>query len=133
MSYSVNIREESDYLYIEVAGARTPEMIMAVARDCVAASKKHKRSKILVDIQGAAGRLSTIETYGIVNRPLPALARGLGLKVAILDLEENAGRVQFFETVAVNAGMDLRMFSNPNSALRWLCGTGSDIPTTHTT
>jgi hypothetical protein len=46
--------------------------------------------------------------------------RGLGLKVAIIDVEGNRDRYQFFEDVAVNMGLDLRVFSSANNALHWL-------------
>jgi isopropylmalate/homocitrate/citramalate synthase len=122
MSYALNITKEADHLHIEATGTRTPETLMAVAKDCVDACKNHGYTRFFLDVQGMRGQLSTIDTYQFATKPLLALGRGLGLKAAIIDVGDNIERLRFFENVAVNIGMDLRVFSNASRALQWLLG-----------
>jgi hypothetical protein len=122
MSYALNITKEADHLHIEATGTRTPETLMAVARDCVGACKKHGCTRFFLDVQGMTGQLSTIDTYQFATKPLLALGRRLGLRAAIIDVGDNIDRLRFFENVAVNIGMDVRVFSNASKALQWLRG-----------
>ena len=125
MSYALNIRKEPDHLCIEAIGNRTPDSLVAVANACAAACKEHGYARFLLDVQRMTGELSTLDSYEVAAKQLPPLARGLGLRAAILDAEENIHRLQFFENVSVNMGINLRVFSNSNSALTWLCGAAS--------
>lgn len=132
MSYALKTRKESDYLYVEATGTRTPESVLGVASACAAACKEHGCYRLLLDTRRMTGRLTTVDTYEVAGKRLPLLGRGLTLRVAILVARENKARIQLFEDVAVNMGINLRIFSNVNAALRWLNAgnrSGSDSPT----
>jgi hypothetical protein len=136
MSIALNTRKESDYLYVEATGTRTPESVLAVASACAVACKEHGCDRLLLDTRRMTGALTTVDTYEVAGKRLPLLGRGLSLRVAILVARENKARIQLFEDVAVNMGINLRIFSNVNAALRWLHAgkrSGSHSPTRQAT
>jgi hypothetical protein len=120
MSYTLTIREQPQYLHIEATGARSRAMLVSLIKDCVAECKQRGRGRLLVDIQGLQGSLGTLESYQLVTGDLASLKEGNRLKVAISDLPGNQDRLRFFENVAFNHGLDLRVFSDVGTALKWL-------------
>jgi len=68
-----------------------------------------------------SGELDTIETYEVAGQELPSQpnARRL-IRSAILDHSENLERIRFFETVAINRGLTVKVFDDEETAVRWL-------------
>jgi uncharacterized protein (UPF0264 family) len=122
MSYTLTMRTETDYLHVEATGIRTRDTVLGVATDCIAACKEHGYRRLLVDVQRMTGRLLTMEVYDLAKKDFPRIRQNLGVRVVIIDLDDNRDRFQFLEDVAVNEGIDLRVFSNAKQALEWLLG-----------
>ena len=122
MSYTLTISQEADHLYIKATGNRTRESVIGLARECVAACKQHQRTQFLLDLQEMPGQLSSVDAYEFLHKTVHPLGLGLGLRGAILDLQSNTHRLAFFETVAFNTGINLRVFTSPSKALDWLLG-----------
>ena len=120
MSYTVTVRKEPDYLHVEAAGIRSRDTVLSLARDCIAACKENGHRRLLVDVQRMTGRLPTIEIYELATKDFPRLRQNLALRLVIIDRDDNRDRAQFLEDVAVNQGVDLRVFSNTERALEWL-------------
>lgn len=118
--YDLKIENNEGYLEARVSGTRTRETVSAltveIARICI----EVRCSKILVDARDFEGFLSAYDSYHIVTQDFPKL-RGRGIKkVAFVDREIPGIRGWFFETVAVNRGFNLRVFSDQKAALEWL-------------
>ncbi len=120
MSYTLTIREEPQYLHIEATGARSRAMVVSLTRDCVAECKQRGYGRVLVDIQRLEGALGTLDAYQLVTSDMARLREGYRLKVAISDVPGNKDRLRFFENLAFNNGLDLRVFSDVEAALKWL-------------
>ena len=97
----------------------------------------HKCSKTLFDGRKLIGKPETIERffYGefaaqtverfvVEQGAFPAPRFAYVLREPMLDPE------RFGETVAVNRGMDVKAFDNPDEALRWLRSDNSPRPIT---
>ena len=121
MSYSIKIKNQPDFLYVEAEGNRSLEVIMELARDILKASNKYKNPRVLIDVRELEGRLKVIDAYEIPQSLFPKL-RGLGIeKAAIVDIPVSKNDFNFLETVAVNRGYNFRIFGEFKEAKEWLC------------
>ena len=121
MSYELSYTHEPDYLHIQATGIRTVENLIAVAIDFLTESDKHGYRKILVDYRGMTGGLKIIDLYTVGTKNLSELWRTISHpKVSVIDWEDNRERFEFMENVAVNVGVNLRMFTDVDEAMEWL-------------
>ncbi len=120
MSYELSYRHEPDYLHIQATGVRTIESIVSMAKDLLAVRDEHGYSKVLLDVRGMVGGLGTIAAYKLGSDDIQEFRRPGQLKLSIIDLKENRERFDFFENVAVNAGLNLRIFADVDKAMAWL-------------
>jgi hypothetical protein len=121
MNYELKIIEKVGFAAAILRGVRTPETLLAAAAQATAFCDERNISRILIDLRGMSGGLDTLETYDVAGRELPrqkAVRRVL--RSAILDRPENIERIRFFETVAVNRGLNVRVFADEAPAIEWL-------------
>ena len=119
--YNITFKQNDDVLCAETRGKRTFKVVISIAKEIIEACKKYGTKRVLVDVRNLEGRLSTINAYNIPADYFedfrdPEVLR----KVAIIDLEEFSEQYKFFETVAVNRGYNLNIFSDVTKALEWL-------------
>jgi hypothetical protein len=74
---------------------------------------------LLVDVRSEKGRIGFGESYFRVRE---SSANMPSMKIAIVDLEENAGLQSFQEISAKNAGLPLKWFTDIEVARTWLKG-----------
>ncbi len=120
MSYELRFKHNPDYLSIHASGIRTLENIIGITLDYIAERDKHGYRKVLLDVREMTGKLSTIDAYNLGTEELEKFRRTGEVKVSIIDLEDNRERFQFMENVATNMGLNLRIFSDVDKALKWL-------------
>jgi hypothetical protein len=72
---------------------------------------------VLVDIRTLKGRLSVAETYKRVRNYPSYIYK---THIAMLDIPENSEYQSFHETTAVNAGMNLKFFTDIDKSKDWL-------------
>ncbi len=63
----------------------------------------------------ALGTFNTFESAEFIAEHVPKIA-----KVAVVCDPSNLGEAQFYETVVVNRGLELRVFTQMNEAKNWL-------------
>lgn len=106
------------------ATAKGPLDLVLVIQKAVEAleeARQHSSQKFLIDDREATLALDTLQLY-----ELPKALERIGLskcaKVAVVYTitSPSAHDFQFFETVAVNQGFDVKLFTSIESALRWL-------------
>ncbi len=121
MTYDLIIEEKDGMLWATVTGTRSLETVLAISNDILAACAEKKVSKVLIDVRGLEGRLSTMEAYQIPKQYFPKMRdRSVITHTALVDLKEFEHSYRFFENVALNRGFTLRIFSDPNEAAEWL-------------
>lgn len=122
MSYKVNIRYEPDYLYVQASGVRSIENLIPMVREYIEANDEHGYKKLLLDVRGMTGQLSSFQSYDLCKE-LPGKVEGFrpNKKTAVVDSEENRERFRFVEDVLINMGFNFRFFTNTADAERWLC------------
>jgi hypothetical protein len=121
VDYHLEIIERGDYVIAKLGGVRSPETLLAAASTTTSYCKEHGFTRVLIDLRDMAGGLDTLETFEVAGHRLPH-QNGVRLLVrsAILDHTENVERIRFFETVALNRGLNVKVFDDRGSAVEWL-------------
>jgi len=119
MSYVLTIIQEPAYLHAIVAGLNTKENVEGyldeLLRECVA----RDCSRLLIEERLDGPRLGIADVFQITSeRGNPA--RGHFQKIAYVDVNASGDLMQFAETVAVNRGLPVKVFSTVGDAGEWL-------------
>jgi hypothetical protein len=123
MDFQVRVEARDGYVEATLTGVRTPATLMAAAEQVTGFCNELKIFKILIDVRQMRGKLDTLETFEIAGHRMPQRpGTRLITKSAILDLPPNMDRIRFFETVAVNRGLNVRVFDDEAAAVEWLQG-----------
>lgn len=117
---NAEIERYPDYLYVRVTGkyqGEFPEKFHStnLARIC----QDGLYSRMLVDIRELLGRPDTMKRFEIATEHVKAFQTG-NMRVAVVDDPKRAEQVSFFETVAINWGANLKVFTDFDAATEWL-------------
>jgi hypothetical protein len=119
--YRLTLEEHPGYLHATAEGKRTPENVRRFLEDAYRACVEKDRSSLLLEM-----RLSgpTLETTAIFNVISQRATDGAKLRrIAYIDpLTSSMAQARFAETVAVNRGVNVRLFADVETAARWLAG-----------
>jgi len=120
----LTFRSAADHLRFEMAGQRPPagyvEELVGAWQDVAAECRARGLDRVL-GVSHIAGAASDVDLYQVSVR-LPAILRGSVRKAALVVLGgDQALRVNMFaENVAVNRGVNGRVFDDEARALAWL-------------
>ncbi len=123
MSYKCIIQKNPEYLRVDVSGDWSPgkelEDALSVWSQVAEACKELEAFNVLA-VWDVPGRLPTFTAF-----QLGSMAHSFGIghkfKLAIVHLNEERLKDSLFaETVAVNRGFQVKMFSDETQALSWL-------------
>ncbi|WDT70687.1 MAG: hypothetical protein MPW14_10140 [Candidatus Manganitrophus sp.] len=119
MPTNIKIIQTQDFIRAAPDGALDLTASRDLLKDLVTKSVTAGKYHVLVDTRGAEVRLSipNIFELGVALAAEPALARQ---KVAILVPPEAKANAEFFETVGINRGANLRVFTDFETAIKWL-------------
>jgi len=127
MNIEIEMIERDGFVAAVLSGVRTPETLVEIAARATAFCSEQNIPRLLIDVRGMIGRLDTLETFEVAGHELPrqeAVRRVL--RSAILDRPENIERIRFFETVALNRGLNVRVFADEGLAVEWLLADAGD-------
>ena len=118
MSYELKVEQRDGYLSIQVTGENKAENVIDCMREiselCTAADCYY----ILVHECLDGPRLDTLAVFNVAAE---GSLKALGQFDAVAYVDERMGDMaDFAETVAVNRGMPLRMFTNLKQATSWI-------------
>ena len=121
MDYRLDFTERDGRIVATLGGVRTPETLIAAAAEIAGHCREHGIKYVLIDVRPMQGGLDTLETFEVAGQAIPSQgdARQL-VRSAILDHSENLERIRFFETVALNRGLMIKVFDDEADAVRWL-------------
>jgi hypothetical protein len=121
MAYDLRIEVEGDVLWVTATGTRSLQTVLAMSQDIFAACVEKHLKKVLIDVLGLEGRLTTMEAYEVAGKHFWKIRdRSVITHCAIVDLKEFEESYRFFENVAANRGYLLRIFSDTDEAIAWL-------------
>jgi hypothetical protein len=119
MPYEFSIEERPTYVHAKVVADRSAANALRFLEDAYAACVKSGRSSLLLEMHLAGGSLTTTSVYNVISQRVPD-GRQLG-KIAYVDTSpDQPAMAHFAETVAINRGVNVRLFPNVAAAEEWL-------------
>lgn len=118
MPYQLTIEERPAYVYARVEGDLTPANALRFLEDAHAACVKSGRTSVLLDMQ-LRGAMPTTSIYEVISQ---RAADGSKLhKIAYVPYDSgDPSMAHFAETVAMNRGVNVRIFESVAAAEGWL-------------
>ena len=117
MTYELKLEEHPGYLHAKVTGERTVPNTMRYLMDVYAACVKRGFSNVLLEMDFHGPSLGS---FGIFNVIADRSADGSKLRRIAYVERSPAEKAEFAETVAVNRGVNVRLFADVSEAARWL-------------
>ncbi len=125
MPLEVRIEPRPDYLHVRVTGENSEENVLAYLRAVREACRERGCAAVLIEEHLDGPGLGEAAIFSIVSRAAPETAPLIRC-IAYVDTnpEHAAGRMAFAENVAVNRGVNVRVFPAVSEAEAWLEQTG---------
>ncbi len=119
MPYQLTIKPEGAFLHVIVTGTNDADTVARylneVRRECIA----RQCFRLLIEERLEGPRLSTFPVYKVASEGSER-ARGLLHAVAYVDANAEGHLMEFAETVAVNRGLPMAVFTTVSAAREWL-------------
>jgi hypothetical protein len=114
LEYEVKTAKDAGFLRITVSGAFALQPSKDLLDRLAADARHHEADRVLLDFRGVVGRATTLDRYELGAHA----AAHVKVKIAFVGLPEMIDRLP--ETVAVNRGAKVRVFTDEAEALSWL-------------
>src|SRR4051794_5760519 len=123
MSIEVDIIAGDEYVCLRCTGPCSLAEVKKVWSQAVDAALEHGNSRVLIDASGVTGDLSMIERYQsseFLADEIMRRALGKIKKFAVCGNEPPLDPSRFGELVAVNRGVNAKVFTQLDEAIRWV-------------
>jgi hypothetical protein len=126
MALTFKIETQPGYLLMIYEGLYEPSLAGEFTDQILAACKSHQPAKLLIDLRKVEGKMSTMDRF---NLSVLAATKYFGAKLtgkipscryAIVGSHPLVDSKRFEETVAVNRGVNIKVFTVMKEALIWL-------------
>jgi hypothetical protein len=118
MLYVIAFEETPEYLLARVTGERSPKNLLRYLEESLAAALASSRSKVLLEMHFTGPSLSSSTIVNVIS-----MVVWDAMKLRKIALVEAAGgdpAMAFAETVAINRGVNAKLFHSVGEAARWL-------------
>lgn len=116
------MEEKPNYLHVHTRGMRSRENVNYITVNVFNSALEKHLSKILIDIRELEGDFGYLEIFALAKEKLKGL-RGKGVdQVAVIDIHRTSRKDWFLEYVSNIHELNIRVFSEEESALKWLVG-----------
>lgn len=120
MSYTINYDKATDCILLVVTGELEISLIQKIAFDVSVTIKKHECSRVLNDLRNAKLTRDTLDIYQMPDKAMEA-GVSHGCKRALV-VGDRSSEFRFLETMFVNRGHNVKMFTGIDDARDWLFG-----------
>jgi hypothetical protein len=126
MALTFKIETQPGYLWMVYEGLYEPSLAGKFTDQILATCKSHQPRKLLIDLLKVEGKMTTMDRF---NLSVMAAAKYFGAvftkkipscRYAIVGNHPLVDPNKFEETVAVNQGINVRVFTEMKEALAWL-------------
>ena len=121
MAYILNFEHRGSYLYITVTGENTPDNIIHYLSEVRDLCEQYKVLDVLIVENLGGPSLDTFSIFDIILKVSEQTTKSVR-NIAYVDInpEHNPDEMVFAENVAVNRGINVRIFSSIQAAEQWL-------------
>jgi phosphoribosylpyrophosphate synthetase len=118
--FMLTMEEKSNYLHVCTSGIRSRETVKTITIKVFNTALEKHLSKVLIDVRELLGDFGYGDIFYLVREVLKDL-RGKGVdQVAVIDIHRTTRQDWFLEPVAHSYGLNIRVFNEEESALKWL-------------
>ncbi len=119
MTYQVTFEERPTYLHAKVAGPRTPENALRFLKEVHEASVRLGHTAVLLEMNMTGPPLGIASVFSVISERSPEGAKLR--RIAYVEVSvDSADAARFATTVAVNRGVNVRLFADVDAAALWL-------------
>jgi hypothetical protein len=119
MTYELTVDQKPTYLHAIVTGRNSSETVARyleeILRECIA----RRCFRVLIEERLEGPRLGTLDVFAIASGGSSRSLRMLKA-IAVVDVNAESDLMQFAETVAINRGLPVTVFSSVADAEKWL-------------
>lgn len=120
-AYELAVQVKDGVLWATASGTRSLAAVLGLTRDIMQACAELGVKQALVDVRGLKGQLEPTDSFEVTSRHYPAMRnRRVMTHCAIVDRKGAEANHAFFENVAVNRGLNLRVVTDAEAGLAWL-------------
>lgn len=119
MDYSIKISDNGQYMRIVAEADVTIKIAFQWTSELVELTKKNGIKKYLFDSRTAKNISGTSDNYHFSYKGTSKLNLDHGVREALLVASDDRSH-DFIETTKVNAGYDVKLFTDEYEAIRWL-------------
>jgi len=123
MTYKLTIDQKPTYLHVIVTGRNSRENVMRYLEETLRECTARSCFRVLIEERLDGPRLGTLDVFQIVSEA-SSKADGIVKAIAFVDVNAESNMMQFAETVAVNRGVPVVVFSTVAKAEKWLLNEG---------
>jgi hypothetical protein len=123
MTYKLTIDQKPTYLHVTVTGRNSRENVMRYLEETLRECTARNCFRVLIEERLDGPRLGTLDVFQIVSEA-SSKADGILKAIAYVDVNAESNMMQFAETVAVNRGVPVVVFSTVADAEKWLLNEG---------
>ncbi len=119
MDLKVGLSEDQHHVVVRVEGTITRKGAFEFNQTAAKLASEHAIEAYLFDLRRAINVESAADNYMIANKDAPEIAFSRSARIAVLHAPGDDSH-QFIETVALNAGYRMKLFTAEQDALAWL-------------
>ena len=123
MTYKLTIDQKPTYLHVTVTGRNSRENVARYLEETLRECTARNCFRVLIEERLDGPRLGTLDVFQIVSEA-SSKADGILKAIAYVDVNAESNMMQFAETVAVNRGVPVVVFSTVADAEKWLLNEG---------
>ena len=122
MAYEMHVIHEDSYLHVMVTGDNTPEDVAAYLTEIRKVCVERQVSRVLIEENLTGPSFEAVDIYDVVVTAASQGAAPAVRYIAFVDTnpEHNFAEMEFAETVAVNRGINVRVFRDIPAATTWI-------------
>jgi phosphoribosylpyrophosphate synthetase len=118
--FILTMEEKTNYLHVRTSGIRSRETVNNLTIKVFNTALEKHLSKILIDVRKLEGYFGYLDIFIFAKDVLRDL-RGKGVdQVAVIDIHRTTRQDWFLEPVARLHELNIRVFTEEESALKWL-------------
>ncbi|MDH3440247.1 MAG: hypothetical protein OEM63_05825 [Gammaproteobacteria bacterium] len=119
MKHELTCVDGTDYLHLVLCGRLDQSNLRQTNIEIAAAFFESNHQKMLIDVRKLELDTSVIDDFDQASHFAMSFAR-VPHRIAHLTIAEKLDADQFFETVGLNRGLNIRNFLNEQDAVDWL-------------
>lgn len=119
MDFTITLSENGKYIIGKLFGQLNREMAQQLAKEYVKIINSTGIMRILNDVRGVTDKMGILGGYLYAYEDVISIGLSRNIRAAIVS-DENDDSHNFQETVANNAGYNVRVFHSIDQAVKWL-------------